>query len=159
MKFLSNVFLFVSRVQASNRVHPPKKMCPQTAKKESERRNDWGGEGIQRCGIDSCTLYILCFHFAFFSCLVSTKGTKKGKQTRQPVAVVHAMEGVGGKSIAGKAMSSMSGEKLADVEENLCKTLKKNVNKAVKQTVLEVFIFFIPFQIAFNTSSNMTTCM
>ena len=107
-----------------------------------------------------------CIYYAFIlhSCLVSTKGTKKGKKTRQPrkgsiKLADHAMESVGGKSVAGKAMSSMTGEKLAHVQENLGKTLKKNVNKAVKQTVLEVFLFFIPFQIAFNTSSNMTTRM
>ena len=48
------------------------------------------------------------------------------------------MEGVGKTTIAGKAMSSMSGEKLAGVHANLNKSLKKNMNKAVKQPALEV---------------------
>ena len=97
-------------------------------------------------------MHLLYYAFILHSCLVSTKGTKKGKKTGEPskdsiLLADHAMEGVGGKSVAGKAMSSMTGEKLAHVQENLGKSLKKNVNKAVKQTVLEVVLFSIPFKL------------
>ena len=80
------------------------------------------------------------------------KAPKKGKKAEQQkvsakVQAAQAMEGVGGKSVAGKTMSSMSGEKLAHVEANLGKTLKAKVNKAVKQTVVEVFLISIPFKL------------
>lgn len=72
-------------------------------------------------------------HFFRCCCLAQKGGPKKTKQV-----VGDAMEGVGKTTIAGKTMSSMSEEKLADVHANLNKSLKKNMNKAVKQSVLEV---------------------
>ena len=41
-------------------------------------------------------------------------------------------------SIAGKALSSMSNDEVAAVEEDLQRTLQKDTNKAVKMSVLQV---------------------
>jgi len=52
---------------------------------------------------------------------------------------------VGGEIISGKAMATMTGDKLANVESALDKTLQRKLNKAVKGTVLEVWhvLFFL----------------